>query len=122
MAYVRQDNQLVPVACTIAINASLSAEIDLGTSKVLCGIIMPAAWDAAGLTFQAAAASGGTFANLYDQYGTEKAMVAAASRYIPLDDPGFWLGVRYLKVRSGTAASAVNQTAARTITLVTKPV
>ena len=116
------NNTLSTVSATIAESGSLSAEVDIGSSKVLCGIIMPAAWTAAGMTFQAAAATGGTFYNLYDAYGTEKALTVAAERYIPIDDPAFWLGVRYLKVRSGTAASAVNQAAARTITLVTKPI
>lgn len=115
-------NILIPVACTIAESGSLSDEIDLGEGRVLCAIDMPADWDAANLTFQASYNSGGTFDDLYDQYGTEKTVTAAADRYIPLDDPAFWLGVRYLKVRSGTAASAVEQTAARTIQLITKPV
>ena len=118
---VRNHNTLSSVAVTIASGASLSAEVDL-ESRILCAIDMPADWDAANLTFQASYNTGGTFDNLYDQYGTEKTVTAAADRYISLDDPAFWLGVRYLKVRSGTAASAVNQNAARTIYLVTKPV
>lgn len=115
-------NSLATVTATIAISGSLSAEADIGDGKVLCGIIMPAVWTAASLTFQAASSTGGTFCNLYDAYGTEKSLTVDASRYIPLDDPAFWLGVRYLKVRSGTAASAVSQAAERVITLVTKPV
>ena len=115
-------NTLVPVAATIAESGSLSTEVDLGAGRILCGIDMPADWTAANLTFQASYNTGGTFDNLYDQYGNEKNITAAEDRYIALDDPAFWLGVRYLKVRSGTAASAVNQGAARTIQLITKPV
>lgn len=115
-------NSLVAVPATIATGESLSAEIDLGAGRVLCGIDMPADWTAANLTFQASYNSGGTFDNLYDQYGTEKTVTAAEDRYIPLDDPAFWMGVRYLKVRSGTAASAVAQGAERVIQLIVKPV
>jgi hypothetical protein len=32
-----------------------------------------------------------------------------------------WLGVRFLKLRSGTAATPVDQTAARTFTLIIQP-
>jgi len=115
-------NSLVAVPATIATEESLSAEIDLGAGRVLCGIDMPADWTAANLTFQASYNSGGTFDNLYDQYGTEKTVTAAEDRFIPLDDPAFWMGVRYLKVRSGTAASAVAQGAERVIQLIVKPV
>ena len=119
---VQAANPLSAVAATIANGESLSIGLDLGAGRVLCAIDMPADWDTAGLTFQASAVLDGVYDDLYDQYGTEKTVTAAADRYISLDDPAFWLGVRYLKVRSGTAASAVNQNAARTIYLVTKPV
>lgn len=110
-------------ACVIPTDASgLSAEIDLGANFLLCAIDMPDDWTAANLTFQVSSEPGGTFDNLYDQYGTEKTVVVAADRYISFDDPAFWLGVRYLKVRSGTSGVAVQQTAARTLYLVTKPV
>jgi len=117
-------NGLFPVAATIAESGSLSAEIDLGAGRVLCAIDMPADWTAANLTFQASYNTGGTFDNLYDQYGTEKNITAAEDRYISLDDPAFWMGVRYLKVRSGTAASPVAQTreGGTVVTLVVKPV
>ena len=115
-------NTLATVNATIANGASLSGVVDIGEGKTLCAIDMPADWTAANLTFQASTASDGTFDNLYDQYGTEKTVTADEDRYIALDDPAFWLGVRYIKVRSGTAASAVNQGAERVITLVTKPV
>ncbi len=119
---VAAKNALATVSATIANGASLSGVVDIGEGRVLCAIDMPADWTAANLTFQASTASDGTFDSLYDQYGTEKTVTAAEDRYIPLDDPAFWLGVRYVKVRSGTAASAVNQGAERVITLVTKPV
>lgn len=113
---------LAPSPAVIDISTSLAAEVDLGVGRVLCAIDMPADWTPANLTFQASTTSGGTFDNLYDQYGTEKNIAAADDRYIALDDLAFWLGVRYLKLRSGTAATPVNQAAARTVTLVTKPV
>jgi hypothetical protein len=100
----------------IANGASLSAEIDCG-SRVLGAILMPAAWDAANLTFQFATESGGTFVDLYDDAGTEYLVVAAASRAIALHQAAF-KNVPFLKIRSGTAALPVNQTDDRDLTLV----
>lgn len=102
------------VTATIALNASLSGAVHLG-SGVLTGIVMPAAWTAAGLTFQVSA-DGTTYNNLYDEFGGEVAVTVDASRFVRLN-PSEWLGVQYVKIRSGTAALAVNQAAARTLLL-----
>lgn len=104
---------------TIANGASLSNGIDIGT-KTLLAIHMPALWTAANLTFQASE-DGVTYDDLYDGVGTEKTIVVGATRYIYLT-PADWVGVPYLKIRSGTASVPVNQGAARSITLVTRAV
>lgn len=104
---------------TIANGASLSSAIDLqGTSVV--AIQMPSAWTAANLTFQGSN-DDSTFDNLYDSSGTEVQVTAAASRYIAITPTNFQ-GVRYLKIRSGTSGSAVNQAADRVLVLVSKPI
>ena len=104
----------------IASGASTTASMALiqrrGGNCIPVGIQMPAAWDAANITFLAAASSS-TPAALYDQFGTEVAATAAAARYIALD-PAQFFGIRVIQIRSGTAASAVNQTAARTLRVV----
>lgn len=107
-------------AAVILSGASLSAAIDLAEQR-LHRIAMPAAWTAAGLTFQVSA-DGVTFNDLYNEAG-EYALtssVVGASRSIVVDQAIFY-GIRYLKVRSGTGAAAVNQGADRTLTLVTVP-
>lgn len=110
--------QLTTKTVTIANGQSLSDAADLGTGR-LVGIIMPAEWTTAALTFQANADAGATVYDVYDD-ATERTITSAgatASRFLalPLSD---WLGMRGLKVRSGTGASPVNQGAARTIILV----
>jgi hypothetical protein len=102
---------------TIANGASLSGVVDLGGRK-LVAIVMPGTWTAASLTFQASP-DGVTYYNVYDG-ATERALVVAASYYSALNI-GDWVGFRYLKIRSGTAASAVNQAAERVLTLVMQP-
>jgi hypothetical protein len=116
----KQQNEVNNQDVTIAASASLSGAARLPNGHVLVGIVMPAAWTAANLTFQASE-DGAAYANLYDENGNEVTVTAAAARYIRLA-PADWCAAPFLKVRSGAAASAVNQAAARTLTLITRPV
>jgi hypothetical protein len=103
---------------TILSGASLSDIIAAG-ARVPIGIVMPAAWTAAALTFQVSADGGTTWNNLYDSDGTEVTVIAAAAHYIALDANTF-VGINHLKVRSGTSGSPVTQGADRALILVTK--
>lgn len=110
-----QGADIATVTTTIAAASSLSPAIDL-TTKRLAGIIIPASWTTANLTLQASA-DGTNWFNVYDALGTEYTITAAASLAIivPLTD---MIGFRYLKIRSGTSGTPVNQTDARTLTLI----
>lgn len=102
---------------TVSIGAGASLS---GAAKIagrLVGIYLPA-WDSAAVTFQACDTSDGTFQNVYDDAGNEESIAASTGdRYVHLN-PDDWLGVNFVKCRSGTAAAAVNQTTAETLTLV----
>ena len=78
-------------------------------------MIMPSAWTAADVTFQGSI-DGSTFGDLYDDSGGEVAVKAAANRVVVLPAAYFW-GLRWIKVRSGTASAPVVQTAQRSITI-----
>lgn len=99
----------------IAEDAALSGAVYLGAGLPVA-IEMPAAWTAAALTFQGSV-DGVVFANVYDDGGTEYAASVAASQHIALDHNAF-IGCAFVKVRSGTAGTPVNQVAARTLKLV----
>ena len=103
---------------SIANATALSAAVDLGAQR-LHRIVLPAAWTAGAISFQSSF-DGSSWADLYDANGevTLAAAVVAASRAIVVDAAAF-LGIRYLKVRSGTTAAPVNQAAQRDLTLVT---
>lgn len=106
--------------CTIANGASLSDAINLrGYTPML--LIMPATWTAASVSFQTSN-DGATFGNLYyvsTLAVTEYAITSPAADYqIVLPPEVFFTGATHLKIRSGTAGSAVNQGGARTMTLV----
>ncbi len=102
---------------TIVNATSLSAVLDL-EGRTIAGVLMPAAWTAANLTFQGADLSAGTFADVNDNAGAEVAVTAAAAKMIT----GFSKldGLRFIKVRSGTSAVPVNQLADRVLTLILK--
>ena len=106
---------LKSTAVTIANGASLSGALEMTNGNYMCGIIMPAAWTAADLTFEASH-DDITYNDLYDQDGVEVSASADVDRYIILNPNKFW-GIKYIKVRSGTSASAVNQAAERSIIL-----
>lgn len=99
----------------IADGASLSDIVDL-KGYTLVGIQVPSGWDAADITFQASG-MGSAFNDLYTSDDTEYAIEAAASRYIAIPYADF-VGLRFLKVRSGTTGSPVNQSGAVTLSLI----
>jgi len=105
------------ITATIANGASLSAEIDLKGHQ-LAAIFMPGTWTTANLSYQASDQTGGTFQDVYDSAGNELTSIADASRTIT-DIPE--LGpIRFLKIRSGTTGTPVNQGGNRTIILLVK--
>jgi hypothetical protein len=111
-----------PQSVTTLINTSLSAAIDLGAgNRQLTGVIMPAAWTTASVTF-AVSADGVTYHQLYYGAGvyTINAAAGAAAALAFSVDPNAFIGWPFVKIQSGTVASAVNQAAARTFTVLTR--
>lgn len=111
----------------IASGASQSGEIDCSGADIL-GIVVPTGWTAAAITFLAAvredqAGSADTFVPIYDDAGTELTIASgtvAAGRFIALrpDIAPLTRGPWRIKLRSGVAATPVNQAADRTIIVV----
>jgi hypothetical protein len=109
-------------ALSAAINLDTAAGVPENMQSIsqrvgmrLGGIIMPPAWTAASLSFQISA-DGVTFADLRDRFDTEiTATVTANNAY--LFDLVDWVTFPWLRIRSGTAVTPVNQVASRTLTL-----
>lgn len=112
-------NETDPEAAVIGAGESLSGAVRLPVGHTLVAIQMPAVWTAADLTFQAGY-DGITYGDVYDEAGSEVVVKAAAGRVVTLT-PADWCGLGFLKVRSGTAASAQVQATARTLVLITRP-
>lgn len=109
--------RVVPFA--IASGASLSGGINLA-DLIPSVILMPAAWDAAAITAQISP-DGTNWWNLYDTatelsltVAVDRAQVLTASLFAAA--PGPWW-----RLRSGTLASPVTQTAARTLIVICRP-
>jgi len=118
VAVIETDTPAVIDASIPAGATGLSDVIDL-QGHVLVAIQMPSTWTAADLTFQVSL-DGVTFNNLYDSTGAEVAIKAAASQVVAIKDPALMWHSGKIKLRSGTAALAVDQTAARAIKLATR--
>jgi hypothetical protein len=103
---------------TIASGQSLSGQVDIGPNT-LVGIVIPASWTAAGLTFQASPDGGTTWAELTTSAGAAVSFTVAGSQFIAVD-PTTLRGVLSLKIRSGTPGAPVVQTPAAVLTLVLK--
>jgi len=109
---VGPDNTITVI---IANGVALTDVIDL-KQNIITAIQIPAAWTAANLTFQASSTRTGTFADVFDAAGNELTAVAAASRVIV--DLLELSPIRFLKIRSGTTGTPVNQGAERTLNLI----
>jgi hypothetical protein len=111
------------ITATIANGAALSGAVDVG-DRLIAGLIMPAAWTAAAITFAVCDTKEGTFVPLYDDGGNEVTIASAnvaVSRAIALDIlSGSIAQWRFLKIRSGTNGTPVNQGGDRTIVFCTK--
>jgi hypothetical protein len=91
-----------------------SAAADL-KEKTLVGVSLPATLTGTSLTFFAAAALAGTYKQVTNEDGSAYSVTVAADKWCAVDANKF-LGVRFLKVRSGSAEGAD-----RTIALVVRP-
>lgn len=108
---------------TIANGASLSDATSDNTGYRLIALQMPAAWTSASITFQGSL-DNVTFGIWYGAYNSGAITVAsggaAADNYVQIDYPDT-TAPPYLKVRSGTGGSPVNQGAERSIKLIFEP-
>ena len=107
------------ITATILSGASTTEEIDLEGHQ-LAAIQMPSAWTAAGISYLAATESGGTFQAVYNNGIEVTATVAASTCAVAADNALCLAPLRFIKIRSGTAGTPVNQTADRTLTLILK--
>ena len=88
----------------------LSGEYDFGGGWTRMGVVLDATFTDAALSYQVAAASSGTYANLYNEAGTEVHSHHVKSSAYSLDTQGPYLApFRWVKVRSGQTGAAVNQ-------------
>jgi hypothetical protein len=104
----------ITVPVTFAINQSQSGNLSVGGITLL-GVLMPAAWTAANLTLLASN-DGTNFFPIHTDGGTELTVTAAQGQFIRLP-VGLVLGAPFIRFRSGTTATPVNQAAARTLQL-----
>lgn len=110
-----------PVTILSGQNVSNLVRTDPG--QTIIGIFMPAGWDAANLTIQATANPDSGTPTYNDVYtpSAEYVIGAAANRFIAIPATDL-LGISAFRLRSGTAATPVNQSVSRTLTLLMREV
>ena len=99
---------------TIANGASLSDAVAVAAGKVVYGVIIPAAWTTAQISFDVSHDSGVTYTSLRDPAGNEHANAVTVSTFIPFPTV---VGVTHIKIRSGIIGTLVNQGAQRLLTV-----
>ena len=113
----------VVIQASIANGESQSGAIPIG-GRTYVAITVSPQWTAAALTFLASNEEGGTFLPVYKEDGTELTIASAnvvVSRNIGLGALMQYLSpFKFIKLRSGTAATPVNQDAARPFLIHTK--
>lgn len=102
------------ITATIDSAASLSSVINFGNRRPKL-IFCPSVWTTANLSIKVSK-DGSTWGNLYVD-DIEFTMTAGASIAINCN-PRAFIGIQYMQIRSGTAATPVNQGARRTISIV----
>jgi hypothetical protein len=108
-----------PQTVTVLDGQSLSEAAIMGNLE-LCGVVTDSGWNTAALTFQGSY-DNVTYFNIWNG-AAELAYAAVAASTWVMFDPAIFLGIPYIKVRSGTGASAVNQTGDSVVTLILRPV
>jgi hypothetical protein len=102
---------------TILEGASISDTVDLMHYDFVA-VQMPAAWTAASLSFECSTEVAGPFTPVEDSGGTEVTYTVEASKWV-IVNTAHWHGFgRFLRLRSGTSAAAVNQLADRTLLVI----
>ena len=88
----------------------------------LAGFFAPAAWTAAALQVEASADGSTNWVPITDSSGAASGSLASITAlYAYALDPVAMLPWRYIRFLSGTVATPVNQGAARTFTVITRP-
>lgn len=110
----------VPTVATILNGASVSDVIDLKSYSVV-GVIMPSAWTTAAVTIEVSHNNGEFVGLVYDDLGAQVNTVASptVSSAYTLSLTGM-VPYRFVKVRSGTTASPVNQGGNRDVVIISR--
>lgn len=116
------------VGTEIPANEALSGELDLQDANFIA-LEMPTTWAGTSITFQAKVERGGTEAdnletwrNVHSEGGGEVTWTVAANRIVVPDgiDADILKGLRFIRVRSGTSGTPVNQNPSKQIRLILK--
>ncbi len=99
---------------TIASGATTSGAVELPAGVSLLGLRMPSAFTGTAITLTESNSLTGTYQAVYDNTGSQLSFVVAASRTVTID-PSLTIGLRFIKLVSGSSEAAD-----RTVKLITR--
>jgi hypothetical protein len=102
-------------SAAIPAGQSQSGTVELHNNAVT-SLHMPAAWTGTVVTLLGAPTGKGPFQPVFDAAGVELAVTVAAGRAVVLDASAT-RGLRFLRLRAGTAAAPINQSTRRVVQL-----
>lgn len=104
-------------SATIVNGGSLSSTVGVG-GRVIVSVVVPT-MNAAALTFQGSH-DGVTFFDVYNSDGTTETQIGASAGLRMVEAPTALVGLPFVKIRSGTAATPIAQSAERTLRVISK--
>jgi hypothetical protein len=109
------------ISAVIPAGQSLSSAIDLTAAGTLVRIYMPDDWTEALITMEVSADNIVPYRPMFRVDGSQVSLVVVPGGTSLLLPDFIGRGLAFFKLRSGTQAQPVNQTAARTFTLIIQP-
>lgn len=126
------NNTLFVKDITLAAGATgLSEAFTFNGGHAIVGLIMPATWTTADITFQIsmdtvahvpADSAPSSFHNVYDESGGEVTVASPVASSAIMLGQNVYITGNYFKLRSGTSGTPVDQTASRTIRVIYRSV
>jgi hypothetical protein len=111
---------LISQGIAILNNQSMSSSIGIsGANQQVVGLILPAAWDPAPITFQWSLDNGFWY-DIFDRQGHEQTFVWTANAFVPIQSQYGFYSFPYLQIRSGSRAKPIKQTATRQFVIISQ--
>ena len=111
---------LISQGLAILSGQSISTSVGVsGPNNQIVGLILPAAWDPAPITFQWSIDNGFWY-DIFDRTGHEQNFTFTPNAFIPIQSQYGFYPFPYLQIRSGSRAQPIKQSATRQFLIISQ--